>query len=69
MAGIWLLMETRERTLVLDKWSGEILWVGPVFWWLLVQGVLLCVFTASRWSGDPATRLLLKLFDDEEAKS
>lgn len=66
MGGAWLLLESRKRTIVLDKWSGEILWAVPAFWWLLLQGAWLLTFTASRWRGDPLSRLALKLFDEVE---
>lgn len=63
IAGLWLLIAIYRRVHVLGVWDVETGIVCPISWSLIVQGIVLCVFTIVRWGGSPTTTLLLALYD------
>jgi hypothetical protein len=62
--GAYLLFQIAERTWTSDRFDGETVWVCPLAWYMLIQGVMMWAGTLVKWRGDGVAILLLKLLDE-----
>lgn len=63
LLGIWFIFEFSLRASATEKWDGSLVWLAPVPWVFYFQGLVICVFTLSRWRGDPVLGLILTLVE------
>jgi|SRR6185369_10441792 len=62
--GFWLILQVAHRAAAAEKWDGEIVCIAPMPWVLVIQGVVMCGFTLTRWHGNPLVILVMKLLDE-----
>ena len=61
--GSWLLVQTAGRIWGSERPDGEAVWVCPLAWYIVLQGVLMAVHTLTKWPGSHIEILLLKVLE------
>jgi len=66
VVGCWLVFEVHARALAANSVNAELLVTSPMFWTLVIQGLIMTVLTLTNWHGSDVNRLLLRLLDEPE---